>query len=464
MKLRIVTRLTLWYVAVLAVIAGALGTFLVVRVHADLVQSLDVQLATRAEQMAAERNVPDSRERPDLVSLPAVSGLSSGEYLAQEIPLDGGAIERLGEAPPQSMLSPTMLARAERHAVRTSVVIKGEAFRVVAFKPQGRDRVVLLLGKSLEGVDETTRHLAYVLLLCAPVALALAALGGLIVSRRALAPIDAITNVAAAINADDLTARVAVPPADDEVAHLARTFNMMLARVEEALDGQRAFVADAAHELRTPLAIMRAELDVALRGDLSRDALESVRDEVERLTRIAENLLALARLDEGKLELFRSDVDLADVATDIARAMNRLATQRQVRLSADGGPARVPADRDRMRQVVLNLVDNAVGHSNAGSEIHITTGADARSAFVRVADAGTGIAEEELLQIFDRFYSAPGARWRPGGGVGLGLAICKGITDAHGGTIEIESVPGRGTTCTVRLPIEAGARLDPAQR
>jgi len=252
-------------------------------------------------------------------------------------------------------------------------------------------------------------------------------------------------------------AQLPVPDDDEELATVTRAFNQLLERVKQVHSRQHQFIADASHEVRTPLAALRAEIEVALRrerspGDYQR-TLETSRHELERLSSLVENLLALAALDAVRPQSKKSPVDLTVVCRDVAEQLSPLAAAQSVRLqleSPDG--ATIRGDAFSLERAVRNLVENAIHHTPAGEQIIIRTQANPDEASVQVIDAGVGIAPEHLSQLFDRFYRVDTARTRTHGGAGLGLSIVKAIVEAHGGTICVESKLGAGSTFTLRLP------------
>jgi heavy metal sensor kinase len=333
-----------------------------------------------------------------------------------------------------------------------------EAFRVLAV-PIEEGRRAIVVTTSLDSVESSVRRLEALLLVAGPAALAAAGLGGWWLARRALRPVDRMTGEAAEIGMHRLDERIDVPDTADEVARLAETLNAMLDRLEAGVEERRRFTADASHELRSPLAVMGAELDVTLRSpDLqpeAREVLVSAREEVDRMTGIVENLLTLARVDEGRLDLQRVPVDLHEVAEAVAAKFAMVADGRGVRLDAGGEAAVVEGDPSRLEQVVSNLVDNAVKFSTAGSTVHISSWHDGREAGLTVTDGGPGIPAEALPRVFDRFYRVDASRSRNGGGSGLGLAICREIVDAHGGRLRAASTPGSGSTFTISLAAAA---------
>jgi signal transduction histidine kinase len=230
----------------------------------------------------------------------------------------------------------------------------------------------------------------------------------------------------------------------------------MLDRLQRGVEEKHRLVADASHELRTPLAVMRSELDVALMepglSAESRAVLVSSREEVERMTRTVENLLTLARVDEGRLELLHRPVELSDLADRVARSLQPVAESKGVSIDVAGAARPVPGDRDRLQQVLANLVQNAVTHSDPGGSVKVRVWENARDAGATVSDEGSGIPASAQPHVFERFYRVDGARSRDNGGSGLGLAICREIVLAHGGHIALESREGSGSAFSFSVP------------
>ena len=265
-----------------------------------------------------------------------------------------------------------------------------------------------------------------------------------------------MTKEAAELSVGHLEDRIEVPRTSDELQRLAVTLNDLLDRLQRVLEDKRRFVADASHELRTPLAAMRAELDVSLRSqDLdagSRSVLESADEEVARMSRIVENLLTLARIDEGELPLLRSAVDLRESVASAVAALGSLVEARHLRIEIDGGDVVVDADRARLDQILVNLVGNAVKYSPPADVVTISIRRDREMGMCTVTDTGPGIESELLPKVFDRFVKGDPARSSDGGS-GLGLAICREILTAHGGRIWVDSRPGHGAAFSFSLPI-----------
>jgi heavy metal sensor kinase len=330
--------------------------------------------------------------------------------------------------------------------------------RALPIEREGEIAGVLEVGQSEDDVSDTLSALLIILAVAYPVTLAAASAGGAFLAGRALSPIDSLTRLARRITAEDLSERLDMPLPDDEVGRLARTFDEMIARLDEAFRRQRQFTADASHELRTPLTAIKGHVDVALDKDRDaseyRDVLRIVNEEVDRLTRMVGSLLTLARADAGQVPLAAESVSLGDLVRAAAEQLRPMAERRGLTLSVAEGPAvTLQADEDLLLQLVLNLLDNAVKYTPPGGAVTAGWNANGERAELRVSDTGPGIAEEHRERVFDRFYRVEGARSREEGGAGLGLSICRWIAEAHGGLIAVESAPGQGATFTVSLPL-----------
>jgi heavy metal sensor kinase len=291
-----------------------------------------------------------------------------------------------------------------------------------------------------------------------PLALMLATIGGYWMSRRALAPVDDIARVAKSITADDLGRRLTVPASRDELARLAQTFNEMIGRLESSFRRVTRFTADAAHELRTPLAVMRTTAEVALRGGSGstneREALEHVVAEIERTTQLVENLLLIAKADSGAAQLRREPIDLVAAVDEACTQAGVLARVKGVALAADL-PERsiwVAGDGHALRRLFLILLDNAVKYTPSGGRCEVRLADNGTEVVAMVADTGIGISPADLPHVFERFYRVDRARSREQGGAGLGLAIGRWIAEAHGGGIFAESKLDGGSTFRVHLP------------
>lgn len=305
-------------------------------------------------------------------------------------------------------------------------------------------------------VEQQLDEILLVLALGLPVVVALAGAGGYLMARRALAPIDQLAAESRRITADRLHERLTVPNAHDEIGRLAAVVNETFGRLESSFGQLRRFTADASHELRTPLSVIRGIGELGLRETRTpaeyKEAMGSMLEEVDRLTRLVDTLLQLSRGDAGTLCLSRDVVDLGDLARDVAASLNLLAEERRQRLDvAAAASVSVLADRCVLRDAVTNLVDNAIKYSPAGSTIRIHVDGGPERATLTVADEGAGIPPEHRDRIFDRFYRIDEARSREMGGAGLGLAIAKWAVEANGGQIALEPA-GIGSVFRISLP------------
>jgi signal transduction histidine kinase len=293
---------------------------------------------------------------------------------------------------------------------------------------------------------------------------------GWVVAGRVLQPVGRITSVARDIQATDLSRRIELPGPDDELKQLADTFDAMLARLDAAFAAQRQFIADASHELRNPLAIIRTNVDVALADphadpeDL-RHTIAVVRRASDRMARLVDDLLALARRQEPTLE--HEPVDLGAAVAEASDDFVVPAAARQIVLDRAIAPGvSVVGDRDALKRAVANLLENAVRLAPAGSRIRLATGSEGGSAWIAVADEGPGIAPEDQEHVFDRFWRADKARARADGGTGLGLAIVRQIAESHGGQIRLQSKLGVGSSFVIWLPVAppTSAAAEPSSR
>ena len=357
----------------------------------------------------------------------------------------------------------------------TVIAHNGQEVRVysMALTDNGRIFGVLQVGESLAQLTATLQSILIALLVITPFVLLLSAFGSYWLAKRAFRPIHRLTRTARDIKAGDLHRRVPVPKARDEVHDLALTLNEMIGRLNQAFTQQRRFVADASHELRTPVTVIRSVTDVALAQPLNLEeyvaVLRDVNAEAERLSQLINVLLALARADEGQVQLDREPVRLDLLAFDVALTIEPLAVERGITLQVEKlEPATVLGDTARLIQAMMGLVDNALTYTTAGGTVTLSVEVSNASAYFIVCDTGIGIAPQDAAHIFERFYRADPARSRAAGGSGLGLALVDWVVSAHGGSIAVKSQPGLGSTFTVILPLApaTAARIDnltPAQ-
>jgi heavy metal sensor kinase len=321
---------------------------------------------------------------------------------------------------------------------------------------------VLQTGSSREDIDELLNLLAGALVVAAPAMIAAAAVGGYLFAGRVLQPVSEITALAASTSESDLHARLNLALPDDELGRLAQTFDAMLARMEDAFNRQKRFTSDAAHELRTPLSLMRGQLDLALARQRSPGDYEALLREFDidltRLTRLVETLLSLTRSDQRGLVPEYGEFALDDVLGAIRDQYREVGIAAGITLTVEAEPTTVVLDQDLIIQILVNLVDNALMHTPAGGTVALGCGTHGGVIELWVRDSGRGIAPEHHTRIFDRFYRVEESRARQSGGAGLGLAMVKAIVEAHGGSVHLESGPGAGSTFLVRFPL-AGSIL-----
>jgi heavy metal sensor kinase len=450
-------RLTAWYAVLLALIIVALGAFVVLRLRADLQDTIDRELRENSHSLErgyAREGAVEFREVGRHV-------LPLGGSAAQVLDQGGRVLLAYGEPvarrPMASEKEHAVALAGQRRVQTVELGSRAERFRVMAapVRYRGRQRV-LVVAESLREIDESEDRVLVLLLLAGPAALIATALGGWWLARKALLPVERMTAKAQKIGIDRLDERIDVPPVEDEIGRLAVTLNAMLDRLEQGVEEKHRLVADASHELRTPLAAMRSELDVSLGGeDLSaeaREVLESAREEVDRMSRTVGNLLTLARVDEGRLELLTERVDLGEAIVAAASSLRHLAAARRVQLELKGASFEAQADPQRLYEALTNFIENAINYSPEGGEVRVAAWRNGEEVGVTVTDDGPGIPAGAQAHVFDRFYRVDRDRGRDGGGSGLGLAISREIANAHGGRVWVESEEGKGSAFSLALP------------
>jgi heavy metal sensor kinase len=461
MNLPIKARLTVWYLMLLAVILVAFGAFLLFRLRADLIHGADRSLDSRAAQITLGYQGGDQNFQD--VSDASLQSVAPAETAAQRLSPAGAVLDSTGDPAviDQPMIDAQDIAVAARgRSIHATVVLgsDGEPFRVLALRlPEAGQPSVLVLASSLEDVDSSIHRLLVLFATGIPVALLVAVLGGWLIARRALQPVARMTAEAQQIRADRLEERIAIPPTDDEIQRLASTLNDMLGRLQEGAQSQRRFVADASHDMRTPLTVMASEIEVALETHRlaekdARELLESNREQVEWMARMIDNLLTLASIEGGQLELLRTPTDLRALASEVIARLGSLANITRAQISASGTTASVTGDPDRLTQVLTNLVENALKYAGAGAHVRVATWQRNGEAGFTVTDTGPGIPPEAVPHLFDRFFRVDEARSSARQGSGLGLAICYEIVRAHGGRIWVDSPEGGGSSFSIALP------------
>jgi heavy metal sensor kinase len=357
-------------------------------------------------------------------------------------------------------LPPVIPARAKVARRYDSLILDGHHWRTLSGTALiGRQAVVLRVSRSEDRLRMQVREILVVLALGVPVIVLLSGVGGYMLARRALSPIEQLASAAQRITAERLHERLSIPNEHDEIGRLGGVINETLARLDASFAQLRRFTADASHELRTPLSVIRGTGEMALRETRTvaeyKEALGSMLEEVDRLTRLSDTLLRLSRADAGTLPLRREPVNLGDIVAEAVASLSILAEERQQRLDTNlPRSVTVVADRLILREALTNIIDNAIKYGPTGSAISIRAAVRGDRVVVTVADEGPGIAPEHRERVFDRFYRVDEGRSREQGGTGLGLAIAKWAVEANGGVIRLESGDNGGAMFEISLPLK----------
>jgi len=447
-------RLTAAFAAAMAVVLLATGLFVYLRLGSELDATIDQGLRSRAGDVTARVQGAD----PDFAAARRSPLTEQGESLAQVLDPEGRVVDAAPVLRSQPLLTRTQARRAARATLvteRESAPGGDEPVRLLATPVRARGRkLVVVVGAAVDDRREALASLGALLLVGGLAALLLASLAGYGVAAGALRPVDAMRRRAGEIQAAEMGERLPVPATRDEIARLGETLNGMLDRLEAAFQRERGFVADASHELRTPLAILKTELELALRqkrsaGELE-DTVRSAAEETDRLSQLAEDLLVIARSDQGRLPLRAGSVDVGDLLVSVAERFARRAGDAGKAISVDAPPGlALDGDALRLEQALGNLVDNALRHGGRSIEL----GALRRAACVElhVRDDGEGFPDALLPVAFERFTRADPARSR-GGGAGLGLAIVEAIALAHEGSTGAENRREHGADVWIAVP------------
>jgi len=446
-------RLTLWYSGILAVILLLFGGVVYFLMANNLLNRLDRQLAAELHGVDEELE-----EASTTAGLRARLHRRFGHYenlLFDIRDVDGEEplfTRRLGDTPfPDAQAA----NRSQHTSYQTYKAPVGGNWRIASRELPGPNGPLLArVAGSLTADEHELNELLVSLATAGLLAMAAAVAGGYVLARRALAPIDRMTRLAKEISAGQLNRRIEVVNQRDELGHLARTLNDMIGRLEKAFADMQRFTADAAHELRTPITIMRSEAEVTLRAPRTaeeyRKSLESLLEEFERLAKLADQLLYLCREDAGMTRSRHAEVQLDKIATDVVDHMHVLAKEKGVELAlSKNKPCLMIGDADGFRRLIFNLIDNAVKYTPHGGQVTVSLDASDGQVELAVSDTGVGIPAEHLPRVCDRFYRVDSSR--QSGAAGLGLAICRAIVESHGGQMKVESEPQQGTTVTVVL-------------
>ncbi len=497
-------QMTLWYTLVSAMLVLIFGIVFYTSSEQLLAKSFDTTLQLRAQQVAEGVTVRNGKmtvndvvnELPELDSSAALIDTTDGDSPAPDPPARNGKdgmpnlsipypdksiMVRIFDAygkmiystatfnkisvPPESIQQPLKghpwpgtVMNSHMQPIRLYSTMLTDSQHVVG---------VVQVGQSLAKLNASLQNILIGLLLVTPFVLLLSAFGSYWLAGRAFKPIHRLALTAREIGAKDLSQRVPVPQPKDEVRELSVIFNQMIERLEQAFAQQRRFVADASHELRTPVAVIRSMTELAVSNPSDAEdnllVLHEVNAESEHLAHLISDLFALARADEGQIKLDSEPVRLDLLASDVVSSLEPLADERKVALqTAELNPATVLGDAARLIQIIMSLVDNALIYTNSGGNVTLSVKSNASHAYLVVRDTGIGIAKSDIEHIFERFYRADPARSKAVGGSGLGLSIVDWLVHAQNGTISVESELCKGSTFTVMFPLAPQTPLPPS--
>jgi heavy metal sensor kinase len=453
-------RLTAWYFGILAVVLSLFSLTAYLAMRNSIYRTVDEELRARIEgvRRLIERTARYGPE--DLRRELREHSELAGNTLLQVADQQGNWLYRSASTERYQIPRP-----GDGSAVPLTLMLNNVPLRVLTTDIQVDDQSYFT--QAAVPLDEfySALHLfATLLLVSVPILLLSAAMGGYWMSRRALAPVDQITETARSISVQNLSSRLIVPQTRDELQRLSETLNSMLERLEGAFKKIIQFTADASHELRTPVAVMRTRTELSLRKPRSaeeyRAALAQVHSELEKTSELVEKLMLLARADYGVEALELSTENLGEIVRDVCTQGKMLSEAKEISLREQipEQPVWVNADAHALRRLFLILIDNAIKYTPVRGRVDVVVSQENGFAIGEVRDTGIGIAVEDLPNVFERFYRADKARSRESGGVGLGLSIGRWIAEAHAGTIEVQSSLGGGSIFKLRLPLADGSR------
>ena len=472
-RLSIGVRLTLWYLAIFALAQIVFGAGMWFILRHNLYDLVDDGLEAQVDDLkkflqSQKKDASIAKLKEEVNETYAIE--HSGDYL--EVYAENGQLiyrSAFLEVHQSALLPPDQIKRP----IMKNRRIDGRPFRFTLQKLGINGHVFTVeMGAPADDVVETLHLFRYYLLMFAPVLLLVAAGGGYWLSRRALSPVDALVRTARQVSGTNLNSRLLNFDTGDELQRLSDTLNEMLDRIESAFLRITQFTADASHELRTPVSLIRTEAELALRrsrGEAEyKESLRHILLEAERTTALIEQLLSLARTDSGRETLNLQPVDLRQTLRSVVDGWQQVATIRNLQFSEslgapenDGADSFVMGDETLLRRLVDILLDNAFKYTPSPGSVHLTLESKGDSVVITVQDSGIGIAEEDQNKIFERFYRVDKARSRAQGGAGLGLAIAQWIVTQHRGSIAVESRPGEGAGFRVELPIIAAPVQNP---
>jgi two-component system, OmpR family, sensor kinase len=454
-------QLTIWYVAFFSLLFVLFGFFLYGMLSKSLESRVDEALASEANTAASlfedemdefkgdigKASAEVTREMRLRGSLVAVT--KDSRVLSSSAPIPPAEVDAIMAEAFRTQAAEFVMARPAwgihgTHAAAHRVTVYGKDFLIVTAEP-------------LDLVAADLRLVRGVLFIAMPFLVGMAGIGGYLLASRGLAPLGWMAEQSRQITGHNLDSRLEIGEAAYELAVLASSFNELLSRLDQSFESMRRFVADASHELRTPISVIRGEADVALSQNRTpaeyRESLAIILDESRRLSRLVDDLLNLARADAGHMKLQMREFYFNDLLAECCRSVQALAGARSIQLECRC-PEDVPfqGDEELLRRLVVNLLDNAIRYTPRAGSVIASLNAQGSELRIQVSDTGSGIPPETAVHVFERFYRGDAARSRHDGGFGLGLAIVKWIAESHKGEVDLSSRPGHGSTFTVTLP------------
>ncbi len=470
-------RLTLLFAVGMAAAAAIGGVVFVTELSGGLRSSLETSLETRATAISQQIPVGQGTGGgtgsqgtgggagvQDLGQPLAPGGETDTEDLTQVLTPSGRIVDALGPGTATPLLDAAQIASARRNplVIQRTIAHQAHPFLLLATTLGDQGPLVVVVGSSLATVDEAINRVVTAIVVGGSLGVLVAAMAAWLLAGGALRPVERMRRQAAELSELDSDTTLAVPRSRDEVAALARTLNSLLERLHGALSRQRGFVSAAGHELRTPLAILKSELELAGRPTRNREELVQAvglaAEETDRLIRLADDLLVLSRGDERALGVVRAPTDLTAAVRRYADAFVTRAEDVAVDIQVDAPTALVASvDEARFRQIVENLLDNALRYAPARSTVGLILRRAGPEAVLEVLDHGPGFPAEFLPRAFERFSRSDNSRNREGGGTGLGLAIVKSLAESHGGSAKAANRPGGGAVVSVVIPVDSEA-------
>ena len=444
MRLPIRTRLTLVFAGTTLLVLAISAVALLVGFRRELTTTVDEGLLERASALAA-----DPRNGVDAMT-------STDDVFAQLLDQRGTSIIAATPGFEDDPLPyPASIGSCEPGFLSADVTIDRESVPVRIYATCVSGNGKLVIGQDVEDQRDAVARLTAIVVFGGPILLVAMAILGWVLAGAALRPVERLRVEASAVSFTEPDRRLPVPDTGDELQRLAETLNGMLDRLHEALDRERRFVDEASHELRTPLGILQAEVELARKQTRSpeelADALASISQETDRLRRLTQDLLVLARSDRGRLPVHREDVDVSAVIDRVVTEFEEQAVRAGVRLRSGTGKVRARVDADRLRQAIENLVDNAVRHAGTGGTVEVTAERDDGWLRVSVTDSGPGFGDAVLDRAFEPFARVDGDR--AGEGAGLGLTIVRAVAEAHGGSATARNLDGGGAEVSIEVPV-----------